>query len=54
MDKFFELSKKIFWKEKKEIIEKLSEDLNIQLIYVELLILLYLYGYDIIYIFLIF
>lgn len=38
MDKFFELSKKIFWKEKKEIIEKLSEDLNIQLIYVELLI----------------
>jgi hypothetical protein len=38
MNKFFDLSKKIFWKEKQEIIEKLSEDLNVQLVYVELLI----------------
>ena len=38
MDKFFDLSKKIFWNEKQKVIEKLSEDLNIQLIYVELLI----------------
>ena len=38
MNDFFELSKKIFWDNKMEIIEKLSEDKNIQLTFVELLI----------------
>ena len=35
---FFELSKKIFWNERKEVIENLSKDQNIQLNYIELLI----------------
>ena len=38
MNDFFELTKKIFWNERKEIIENLSKDQNIQLNYIELLI----------------
>ena len=38
MNNFFELSQKIFWNNKKELIENLSEDLNIQLTFIELLI----------------
>ena len=38
MNDFFDLSKKIFWDNKMEIIENLSEDKNIQLTFVELLI----------------
>ena len=38
MPHFFELSKKIFWDKKLKIIEELSKDANVQLIYLDLLI----------------